>query len=195
MTDIDELTATLAAIARALEALGVPWAIGGSVASAAYGEPRATNDVDVIAVLDVVATGRLGALLGDDFYYSEDAARAAVTSHGSFNVIDQRSIIKVDVFVPGTGPLGDGQLTRRRTLEILPGLMLPILAPEDVVLQKLRWYRMGGEVSDRQWRDIVAVLRSGGLDDAYLERTCTDAKLDVLLARARKDGRGSSSDG
>lgn len=191
MTDIDELAATLAAVARAFETLGVPWAVGGSVASAAYGEPRATNDVDVVAVLDVVATRRLGALLGDDFYYSEDAAREAVTAHGSFNVIDQRSIIKVDVFVPATGPLGVGQLARRRTLEILPGLTLPILAPEDVVVQKLRWYRMGGEVSDRQWRDVVAVLRGGDLDDAYLERTCRDAKLDDLLERARADAHGS----
>ncbi len=191
MTEIEELRAVLAAIGRAFDALGVDWAVGGSLASAAYGEPRATNDVDVIALLDEAQARRLGDLLGETFYWSEEAAVEAVERHDSFNVIDQRSFLKVDVFVPPPGPLGDGQLRRRRTLALMEGIAVPVLAPEDVVLQKLRWYRLGGGVSDRQWRDLVEVLRShDGLDDAYLDEVAAATDMEALLARARTDAAG-----
>jgi hypothetical protein len=189
MTDASELVGALRSIAAAFEALGVPWAIGGSVASGAYGEPRMTNDVDVIALLDVAAARKLGGLLGEDFYVDPDVAVEAVRARGSFNVIDTRSLLKIDVFVPSPGPLGEGQLSRRRTLQILPGLRpLPVLGPEDVVLQKLRWYQLGGETSDRQWRDLVAVLAQNRatLDVAYLHQVAVGA-LAPLLERALRD--------
>lgn len=187
MTESSELGDTLAAIAIAFEALGAAWAIGGSLASGAHGEPRATNDVDVIALLDEQGARRLPALLGPDFYADPDAAVEAVRAHGRFNLIDKRSFLKVDVFVPPAGPMGAGQLDRRQLLEVLPGVpALPILGPEDVVLQKLRWYRLGGEVSDRQWRDIVAVLRRSPqeLDAEYLTSVAASAGLGALLERA-----------
>jgi hypothetical protein len=190
MTDPGELARTLDAIATALDALGITWAIGGSLASSAHGEPRATNDVDVIALLDEPAARKLGTLLGPDFYIDDDVARAAVRARSSFNVIDKRSFIKIDIFVPAAGPLGTGQLARARRLDVLPGIAaLPVLGPEDVVLQKLRWYSVGGEVSDRQWRDIVAVLRqcAAELDHAYLDSVAGASNLAVLLERARRD--------
>jgi hypothetical protein len=187
MTATEELVATLQALEQAFEALGVEWAVGGSLASAAYGEPRATNDVDVIARLDVSGAHGFAALLGNDFYCSEEAAVDAVRRHASFNVIDHRSLLKVDVFVPPPGPLGQGQLIRRRQLPLVGGLKLPVLAPEDIVLQKLRWFEMGGGVSERQWRDIVEVLRSGPLDDAYLDSVARVTRLEDLLERARGD--------
>lgn len=192
MTDPDELGATLASVAAALDALGVRWAIGGSVASSAYGEPRATNDVDVIALLDANAAREVARRLGPTFYADGDAAAAAARQHRSFNVIDQRSFIKVDVFVPPAGPLGEGQLARAVRLElILAAPPLPVLGPEDVVLQKLAWFRRGGEVSERQWRDVVAVLRSVGsdLDEPYLDEVARATGLDALLDRARRDAR------
>jgi hypothetical protein len=155
MTEVDELATTLASLSVAFDTLGVTWAVGGSLASAAYGEPRATNDVDVVARLDEEGARRLGTLLGDDFYCSEESAVDAVRRRDSFNVIDQRSFLKVDVFVPASGPLGEGQLDRRREIALWGGLKIPVIGPEDVVLQKLRWFRMGGETSERQWRDIV----------------------------------------
>lgn len=190
MTDPDEIQRALESIARAFDSLGVTWAIGGSLASAAHGEPRATNDIDVVALLDEIQARRIPALLGDDFYADADAAAEAVRRRSSFNVVDQRSFIKIDIFVPGRGPLGTGQLDRRQRLDLLPGLAaLPILGPEDVVLQKLNWYRLGGEVSDRQWRDVVSVLRHAAveLDNAYLDTVAEGAGLASLLARARRD--------
>jgi len=188
MTDPDELRRALVAVADALDAVSPRWAVGGSLASAAHGEPRATNDVDVVAVLDPASARRFATLLGTDFYADPDAAAAAARSHGSFNVIDQRSFIKIDVFVPDAGPLGSGQLDRVQRLDLLAtGRELPVLGPEDVVLQKLRWYKLGGETSDRQWRDIQSVLETAAseLDDAYLDATAAATGLLPLLQRAR----------
>ena len=190
MTDPDEIGHALAAVARAFAAMAVRWAIGGSVASAAHGEPRATNDVDVIALLTEEQARAFTQQLGTSFYADADAAADAARRHSSFNVIDNRSFIKIDVFVPAPGALGAGQLDRVQMLEVLPGAgELPILGPEDVVLQKLRWHQLGGGVSDRQWRDIVSVLRIArdAIDFAYLDDVASHNGLAAALARARED--------
>lgn len=190
MTDPDEIGRAVAGVADILDALNVRWAVGGSVASAAHGEPRATNDVDLVAVLTEAEARTVVLRLGGDYYADGDSAAEAVRLRGSFNIIDRRSFIKLDVFVPGPGPLGLGQLDRKRDLDVFPSMRpVPVLGPEDVVLQKLRWYRLGGEVSDRQWRDIVSVLRlvRSELDDRYLNDVAAGAGLTTLLERARAD--------
>ena len=190
MVEIDELRVALESLASIFDAMSVRWAVGGSLASAAHGEPRATNDIDIIAVLSEPQARELVARLGTDFYADADAASDAVRRRASFNIIDNRSFLKLDIFVPAHGPLGDGQLDRRVELEIFPSMRaIPVLAAEDIVLQKLVWYRTGGEVSDRQWRDIVAVLRAtaGQRNDAYLDETSAVADLRALLDRARDE--------
>lgn len=190
MTDPDEIGRAVSGVADLLNAMAVPWAVGGSVASSAHGDPRATNDVDLIAVLSEAQARELVGRLGESYYADADAAADAVRRRSSFNIIDKRSFIKLGVFVPGRGPLGAGQLDRRRELDVLPGARkIPVLGPEDVVLQKLSWYRMGGAVSDRQWRDIVSVLRLArvGLDDLYLDEVAHAEDLTALLLRARTD--------
>lgn len=191
MTEIDDLTVALSALQAALDDLGVAWAIGGSIASAFYGEPRATNDVDVIVDMTEAQARRLTELLGEGFYADPDTAEEAARHRRSFNVIDTRSFIKIDIFVPAEGPLGLGQLVRRTYVNVLPGLApLPVLGAEDVILQKLRWFRIGGETSERQWRDLVSVLSLvDDLDQAYLDAAARGAGLEDLLARARNDAR------
>ena len=146
MTDPDELGLAVVTLADILDAMSVCWAVGGSIASAAYGEPRATNDVDIVAVLTEEQARAFVAKLGADFYADADAAADAARRKSCFNVIDNRSFIKVDVFIPGHGPMGIGQLERRTELEVFPSVRpVPVLGPEDTVLQKLP--------SDRQWRE------------------------------------------
>jgi hypothetical protein len=100
MTDPEEIARALRALAKAFDALAVRWAIGGSLASSAHGEPRATNDVDVIALLSEEAARTFVASLGADFYADSDVAADAARRRSCFNVIDNRSFIKIDVFVP-----------------------------------------------------------------------------------------------
>jgi hypothetical protein len=188
MTDPSELAVTLRALAAALDAAGVTWAIGGSLASAAHGEPRATNDVDVVALLDERSARAVVADLVPIFYADVEVAIDAVRRRRSFNAIDQRSFVKAVIFVPAPGPLGAGQLARRRAMQLIEGVApLPVLGAEDIVLQKLRWYREGGAVSDRQWRDLVSVLGNLGprADNAYLDAVAGPPGLAALLARAR----------
>ena len=189
---MEDFARTIALTGDALDALGVEWAVGGSLASATYGEPRATNDVDVAAILSPENARRFVRRLGKEFYADEEAALDAASRYTTFNVLDRRTLVKVDVFILPPGPLGEGQLARRRRLTLFPGARsVPVLAPEDVVLQKLRWYVSGGQVSDTQWRDILSVLRLAEEppDDVYLDKVAESAGLGELLARARKEAR------
>lgn len=192
-TEANDLLTTLGSVAEVLDAIGVEWAVGGSIASTAYGEPRSTNDVDIVAALDHVHVSLIHKRLGTAFYVDTEMMHAAISARGSFNLIDERTFIKVDVFVPTPGPLGLGQLERRRVHPVGAHSSIQILAPEDVVLQKLRWFDIGGRQSDRQWRDVVEVLRISGkdLDRGYMQRVCTQAQLDELLHQAWLDAAGS----
>ena len=125
-------------MARAFDALDVRWAVGGSLASTTYGEPRATNDIDVVAALTSELAADFARRLGDDFYADEAAAAEAASRHASFNVLDQRTLLKVDVFIPPAGPIGEGQLERRRRIALFPANPpVPVLAPEDTVLHEV----------------------------------------------------------
>lgn len=182
----EELRATLIHVGDALEAVGAEWAIGGSFASTVHGEPRATNDVDFVATLGLAEVVPFVRALGSAFYADEQMIREAVRTRDCFNVIDERSFLKVDVFVPSAGPLGYGQLARRRPYALTEdGAEVFVLGPEDTILQKLRWYDLGGRSSDRQWRDIAGVIRvSRQLDLSYVRDVAKLGGLSELLESA-----------
>lgn len=193
MTSIaHEVLRTIGRVAAVLEQLGVPWAIGGSLSSSLHGEPRSTNDIDFVAVLRIEHARAFVTALGDQFYADADVVIDAIRRRASFNVIDDETVVKIDVFVPPPGPIGTGQLDRRRRIALAPDLDVWVLGPEDIVLQKLRWYELGGSTSDRQWRDVIEVLRvqGEGLDLEYLSGVAAGAGLDVLLARATAAAQG-----
>lgn len=186
-----DLTVQVCAV---LERLGIEHVVGGSIASSLVGEPRATIDVDIAVRLSGDRIPGLVVAFEDDFYLSGDAVREAVARRGSFNLIHLETMQKVDLFVLGDEPLDVGQLGRRQRLEVAPGTELWVGSPEDQILRKLWWFRLGGEVSERQWRDVVAILRvqASALDDDYLDDTAAAADLVGLLARARGEAETSS---
>jgi hypothetical protein len=181
--------ATLLRVIQGLEQLGIPYCVGGSLASSFYGTPRATNDVDVVVALGVEQIASLVALLEDAFMIDPQAASAAVASKRSFNIIDFATLDKVDLFVATDQPWSRQQLQRRRLVRLSPEPDSPpvfVASPEDVMLSKLVWYRRGGETSDRQWLDIRSVLsvQADRLDWDYLRRWANELGVADLLTRA-----------
>ena len=185
MTDPDPYSVALA-VMRALDALNVPSTIGGSIASSFAGEPRSTIDIDIVAALEERHVDSLVAALGPAFYADADAIRRAVRTRSAVNLIHQPSMLKVDLFVAGGTPLDAQQIARRQRVIVDGGRELYVHPPEDILLQKLRWYKLGGGASDRQWRDVISIIRVQGdrLDRGYLTRNAPLVDVIDLLRRA-----------
>ena len=173
-------------VSKVLDAIGVRHTIGGSIAASIAGEPRSTVDIDFVAALTHADVAPLITALGGEFYVAEGALHRAIDTLGSANLIHQASNLKVDVFIAGGTPLDDQQLARRQRVEVRPGQVIYIHPPEDILLQKLRWYRKGGGVSDRHWRDIIAIIRTQRhrLDRDYLHANAPVLEVAQELDRA-----------
>lgn len=175
-------------VAQTLEQLGIDYAVGGSLASSLHGVMRSTLDVDIVADMKMEHIQPLVAALSKEFYADDEMMRDAIEHRSSFNLIHYETAFKVDIFIRKLRAFDQMQLERRRTSVIAtdPEQSVYIVSPEDIILAKLEWYRMGGEVSDRQWRDILGVMkiRAGELDLAYLRQWANELKVSDLLERA-----------
>jgi len=189
---VTKILSSMIPVVDAFEQLRIAYYIGGSVASLAHGIYRATADVDIIADLRMEHIQPLVQLLQDTYYIDADMIRDAIKRRSEFNVLHLDTMFKVDIFIQKTRPF-DHEVRRRlqqSKLNITGNSRLFFLeSPEDVILNKLEWYKMGGEVSDRQWNDILGVLKVQGtsLDLAYLRQWAAALDVSPLLDRALED--------
>ncbi|HEY5158291.1 MAG TPA: hypothetical protein VII93_10065 [Anaerolineales bacterium] len=170
------------------ERLGVPYLIGGSLASTLYGMVRTTQDSDIIAEMQMEHIQPFVSALEADFYIDQEMIAESIQRNSSFNIIHRDTMFKVDVFIPRPCPFLKSQLARARRQVFTLGkeVSAKFASPEDTILSKLEWYRMGGEASDRQWRDILGVLKTkaGDIDLEYLHHWARELKVGDLLERA-----------
>lgn len=171
--------------------LSLPYMLTGSLASAYYGEPRATRDIDIVIALESDEIGQLVRRLEEEgFYVSDQAAREAVRRQTQFNAIDPESGWKVDWIVRRDRPFSRTEFERRRRVEVM-GLEVSMVTPEDLIVAKLEWAERGG--SDLHVRDALAIFAQRGpeLDRAHLERWTGALELEdrwnALLKAARSE--------
>ena len=167
-----------------LDAAGVRWVTGGSIASSVHGEARATRDADMVVNLESARVKTLATMLARDYYVDEDAMRKAVGSASLFNAVHYASAIKVDCFVAGDDPFEAERLAARIRTDTPHGVLYVDTA-EHTILRKLEWYRRGNETSDHQWRDVQAIVRIQGdrLDRERLRRWAQRLGVSDLLDR------------
>jgi hypothetical protein len=185
-------------IATTFDQLGIAYAVVGSIASTLYGEPRLTNDIDV--VIDLRPEGAESfcrSFPAPDYYLSESAVRAAIAVGGQFNIIHPMSGLKIDCFVAGDEAFGKAELRRAVTIARENGrYQLRVAAPEDVILKKLEYFRLGE--SEKHVRDICGILmQTQNIDRAYIaswvEKHALGEVWNAVLGRLGGSGRQEKS--
>ena len=156
----DEL---LRRVVETLERLHLPYLVTGSIATILYGEPRFTNDIDVVVQLPVEAVEAFTAAFPEgEFYLDAERIRSAIAHRGQFNVIHPASGLKVDVMIPAMDAFDRSRFARARRVHPAEGLAAEFAAPEDVIVKKLQYYAAGG--SEKHLRDIAGVVRISAAD-------------------------------
>ncbi len=185
MADWKALEAVLEVV-ELFEEMEILYHVGGSLASSVHGVPRQTNDLDLVADLPLTAATILELRLQNRFYVDAEMIRGAIRRHGSFNLVHLSTGFKVDIFIPGHGAFDRMELTRHRSHRLgdLPRELV-VKSAEDTLLRKLEWYRLGHEVSDRQWNDVLGIVRTQGdrLDEDYLRLWASELDVADLLER------------
>lgn len=180
--------AVLERLTDVLEALGIPYAIGGSIASSMYGTVRFTRDADIGVLSFTPAADRFYDLLKGEFYINELAMQQALAYSSNFSIIHFATAFKIDLFILGPSEFEQQILLRSRIVRLGESQEgdLCFVSPEDVILLKLRQLNEPDANQEQQWDDIQGVLLVQGeaLDLEYLETWARRLDLSGLLDRA-----------
>jgi hypothetical protein len=179
-------------VTAAFEKLSIPYYIGGSIASSIYGIARATMDVDMVVDMQAHHISALKQLLEKEYYIDENMMKQAAKNVSSFNLIHLKTMIKIDVFFHKADTYARQAISRKRkdTIEEdSSALEFYFSSPEDIIISKLQWYEMGNRTSERQWLDILGVMKVQGthLDKKYLQYWCAELNILALLESACHD--------
>lgn len=187
MDELDDIVHAMAPVIAAFRKLGLRHFVGGSVASSFHGAVRSTMDVDIVAEIAERDANFLIANIGSDFYKSEQAIIRAIRGRSCFNLIHLPTSFKVDIFVSRQRPY-DLEAMQRAVLMTLGSnrtIDVPIASPEDSIISKLEWYRLGAEQSERQWDDVSRLMKILGAkaDVEYLNRAAESVGVAYLLKK------------
>jgi len=172
--------------------LSIPYYISGSIASSVYGIARATMDIDLVADIKHENVFQLKKMLEDKYYIDENMIEDAIKHSSSFNLIHLETMIKIDVFIQKKHPYHIEALKRKRKDTLEESANAPefyFSSPEDIILNKLQWYNEGDRVSEREWLDVIGVIKvqSNNLDTEYLQKWGDNLGLSELITKAFED--------
>ena len=174
-------------VLSALEAAHVPYMVVGSVSAMLYGEPRLTNDMDVVVEIEVGSAERVLQAFSSSEYYvpPTEAVRAEILRRGQFNIIHAGSGSKTDLIIRKDDAFAREEFSRRRAVAFSKGMDCISAAPEDIVLSKLRAFQSGG--AEKHLLDVRGILSVSGpnLDLAYVERWVREHHLEQEWRKAR----------
>lgn len=184
-----EMSLALEPLIKIFEELGISYYIGGSIASSVYGIARATMDIDIVSNLRPHQVGLLKEKLGSNYFIDEEMILEAIRNYTSFNLIHLKTMLKIDVFILKEKDYYQKAFERKRKDTIdedIDSIQIYICSAEDIILNKLEWYKAGGEVSERQWLDILGVIKVQGnsLDLEYLKLWAEKIGVSSLLKKA-----------
>jgi hypothetical protein len=157
-------------VASALGGAGIKYFVTGSMASMFYGEPRTTQDIDVVVELGFRDVDRIAAAFPEpEFFVQPESIRHAAATLGQFNVVQVTTALKIDFMCAEDDGYNASRFSRARRVTLDTGVEVVMSAPEDVILKKLEFYRLGG--SDKHLRDIASMMKISGetFDRAYLD--------------------------
>ena len=178
-----EQVAVLQHITHHLEQAGIPYMLSGSTAMNYYAQPRMTRDIDLVVEIQVADTARLVVQLGEDYYFDEEAAQAAIQHESLFNLLHHASLVKIDCIVRKSHPYRRMEFSRRRRVDF-GGFPVWIVSPEDLLLSKLDWLK--DSRSEMQFKDVRNLIDSvPQLDWAYLCHWAERLGILSLLEEAR----------
>ncbi|MBN2029909.1 hypothetical protein JW824_06645 [bacterium] len=174
---------------KVLDELSISYYIGGSIASSVFGLPRATMDIDIIADVQTTHIPHLKERLERDFYIDKNMIKEAIHRSSSFNLIHLETAMKIDVFIPQKDRYNESVNKRKLKDTLIEGDKTSefyFSSPEDIILNKLKWYEMGKRVSERQWLDIIGVIKvqEDSLNKDYLKSWAEKLGVSELLVDA-----------
>ncbi len=176
-------------VAEIFDKLNIPYMVGGSLASSVHGIPRATQDIDIVADIKPVQVSSLVKAFEGEFYIDADMLQEAIKCHSSCNIIHLETMFQVDIFILKDDLASFEEMSRRKPYQIETQPAFFVSSAEDIIIQKLHWFQMGGGISERQWNDILGVfqVQKETLDYSYLQKGAQIRGVGELLEQAIKD--------
>lgn len=185
MKNIDIVQA-ITPVVNAFNKLGILYYIGGSVASSAYGLARATMNVDFVSNISNQHVSKFVKIIERAYYIDENMILDAIKNKSFFNLIHLETMLKVDIFIVKDNEYHKNTLQQKKKNILDEDKQITevyFASAEDVILSKLQWFRMGGNISERQWKDVLGVInvQQESLNIDYLKHWAQELDLADLL--------------
>ena len=174
-------------LVKCLENLKIPYLITGSIAAMAYGEPRFTNDIDIVADIEESLVDEFKSCFPEtDFYLEIDSMKKALESKKQFNIIHPSSGLKVDVIVSKKDDFDRARFSRTKKLKVSEVVSASFASPEDVIIKKMEYFQKGG--SEKHLRDIASMLKISGqeIDRTYIASWARKLNLNLIWESIQK---------